>query len=268
MNLKDNWTLSLVRQMWPHMGLRSILRFREFSLREERGELRRDRLLALGMKRPSRQTVFLRESGSDILMFNEVLLEEVYRPVVEHVPDCRTVIDLGANIGLATLYLAARYPSSRVFAVEPHAGTYGLLRMNVEKLVREGRCRTWRGAVWGSARSLVADLSRGEEHYSAFAAVESEGAAAEGEPIEGLPIRELIGLAGFEQVDLVKVDIEGAEVELFKGDLDWLRQVNAIAIEFHGDSRAVTRFDGVMRDYGFRVLDDNPHTTLAVRGRP
>src|SRR5688500_19828348 len=123
MNIKDDWSLSLVRQMWPHMGLRSILRFRAFSLREERGELRRDGLLALGMKRPSRQTVFLRESGPDILMFNEVLIEEVYRPVVEHVPDCRTVIDLGANIGLATLYLAASYTSYRVFAVAPHAWT-------------------------------------------------------------------------------------------------------------------------------------------------
>jgi hypothetical protein len=61
------------------------------------------------------------------------------------------------------------------------------------------------------------------------------------------------------------VDIEGAEVELFKGNLDWLLKVRAIAIEFHRDSRNVSAFDRIMADYGFSILVDGAHTVLATR---
>lgn len=262
LNLKESWTVSLVRELWPHMHLRSIMRYREFSVREERGALRRGQLLPLRMKAPIGQTIFLREVGSDTLTFTEVILEQVYRPVVERLPDCRTVLDLGANIGLTTLYLAAHYPACRFFAVEPNPDTFRVLETNVAPLVGAGRCRLFRGAVWGSEKRLAADASRDAEHYSAFAAVEAEGDAEGG--ITGLPIREIIGRAGFERVDLLKADIEGAEVELFKGDTGWLEQVGALAVEFHGDSRERIGFDRLMGDYGFEVFDQK-HTTLAVR---
>jgi hypothetical protein len=111
---------------------------------------------------------------------------------VQEVGQCRTAIDLGANIGLAALYFSSHYPECELLAVEPHRGTY-------------------------------------------------------------------------EMLDILKVDIEGAEVELFKGDVGWLSRVRAIAIEFHDDSREVSGFDRLMRDHGFRVLDSNPHTVLALK---
>jgi FkbM family methyltransferase len=246
------------------MGLRSILRFRDFSEREKRGRLRGGELLELRMKSPVRQKVFLREVGSDALTFQEVLLEQVYREVVDNVRGCRTIIDLGANIGLASLYFSAHYPGCRVFAVEPNPDTFRLLSANLEGLIRAGRCRVFQGAVWGSERELVADPGWSSEHFSRFAATEG-GDAAGGAAIKGLPMNKLVEAAGFERVDLLKCDIEGAEVELFKGDLGWLDRVGAIAIEFHDDSRAAMRFDEVMRARGFRVIDSGGHTVLGVR---
>lgn len=263
LNPKESWTVQLARGLWPYMSPRSIWRFRDFSEREKRGALRAGQLLPLDMKFPARQTLHLREVGSDILTFNEVILEEVYRPVVERLPDCRTVIDLGANIGLTTLYLSAHYPDCRFFAVEPNPDTFRVLELNVAGLVRAGRCRTFEGAVWGSHKTLAADTSREADRYSGFATVEAEGDGA----IKGLPMPELIARAGFDRVDLVKADIEGAEVELFGGDLAWLERVGALAVEFHGDSRAAIGFDSLVRERGFHVVEDGHHTTLAVRAR-
>jgi FkbM family methyltransferase len=263
-NPNDSWTVRLARELWPYMGPRAIWRFRDFSERERRGALRAGQLLSLGMKFPARQTLHLREVGTDILTFQEVILEQVYRAVVERLPDCRTVIDLGANIGLTTLYLSAHYPGCRFFAVEPNPDTFRVLELNVAGLVRGGRCQTFRGAVWGSRKALAADAARAAERYSSFATVEAEGGGA---TIDGLPMPELIERAGFERVDLVKADIEGAEVELFSGDLSWLDRVGALAVEFHGDSRAAIGFDALVRDRGFRVVEDGKHTTLAVRAR-
>jgi FkbM family methyltransferase len=217
------------------------------------------------MKSPVRQEIFLREVGSDMLTFNEVMIEQVYRGVVERVPDCRTMIDLGANVGLATLYFAAHYPACRFYAVEPNPDTYALLRRNLEALVAAGRCETFQGAVWGSEQELVAAADWSSDHFSRFAGRERADGEADGVAFKGLPIDRLMEAAGFDHVDLIKADIEGAETELFRGDLGWLERVGAIAIEFHGDSRDVIRFDDVMREHGFGVVDEGGHTVLAVR---
>jgi hypothetical protein len=55
------------------------------------------------MRGPIRGRVVLRESGSDILTVCEVLENEVYAAIPAGLPRCRTIIDLGANIGLTAL---------------------------------------------------------------------------------------------------------------------------------------------------------------------
>jgi len=216
------------------------------------------------MKSPVRGSVSLREVGSDILTFTEVIKEQVYESVRNRLKSCETVIDLGANIGLTTRYFASHYPGSRFLAVEPNSDTFQVLTANLKELIDGGRCQTLKAAVWGSAKDLVRDPSQAPEHYSAFATKEA-AAHENSETIVGLPIQKIIEDSRFTQVDLLKVDIEGAEVELFKGDLDWLLRVRAIAIEFHNGSRERSHFDEIMRAYHFRIYDRDPHTVLALK---
>src|SRR6266404_7620243 len=138
----------------------------------------------------------------------------------------------------------------KLLTVEPHPGTYQMLTLNVKDLIREGRCRTLRAAVWGNETMLVGDFDE-PEHYSAFAMREATSASGDELQTIGLSMPAIIAESEFETIDILKVDIEGAEVELFKGDLDWLRSVGAIAIEFHHDSRQVC-FDEIMDAYQFR----------------
>lgn len=261
----ESWTLSFIREWWPYMGLRSVIRFRDYSLRSEAGAAAPGRTLELRMKKPVRGKVSLREVGSDVLTFHEVFKEQVYAGVASRLGRCETVIDLGGNIGLATLYFAHRYPGCRLLTVEPNPPTYELLARNVEGLVRGGRCRTLMAAVWGEEAELTAAPLDAEHHYSAFATRAVEEGEGGGAVMRGLPMSRLIADSGFERVDLLKVDIEGAEVELFKGDVSWLGRVGAIAIEFHGDSRRASGFDRLMRDYGFEIDDRDRHTVLALK---
>jgi FkbM family methyltransferase len=247
------------------MSLRSVLRLRDYELRSSKGKQVEGRLLELNMKWPVRGRVSLREVGSDILTFEEVMKQQVYRSILTKLPHCETVIDLGANIGLASLYFARQYPSCRLVAVEPNPDTYRMLTTNLGELVEQGRCRTVNAAVWGSEKMLVADGAQDPEHYSAFATKEANPGERSGETMKGLPVQTIINDSGFTKIDLLKVDIEGAEVELFKGDLAWLRNVNSIAIEFHGASRKECKFDELSRDYGFHIHDQEAHTVLAVR---
>jgi FkbM family methyltransferase len=148
--------------------------------------------------------------------------------------------------------------------VEPNPSTYQVLVSNVERLVASGRCRTLQAAVWSSEKSLGGGAEDNPDHFSAFAVHEIAPDFAENS-IAGLPMNKIIAQSGFQRVDLLKVDIEGAEVELFKGNVDWLQRVKTIAIEFHENSREDSQFDDLMKQYDFRVLDSGSHTVLAMK---
>ena len=246
------------------MTLRSVMRFREYSIRSDKEECSEGNLLKLVMRNPFRGEVVLRERGSDILTFTEVIQQEVYRDVVIALRDCQTVIDLGANIGLASRYFADHFPNCKILAVEPNPSTYDVLALNVERLVANGRCRILRAAVWGSEKTLTGGAVDDPDHFSAFA-VHETAVPPDEEAIAGWPMSKIIAHSGFERVDLLKVDIEGAEVELFKGNVDWLQQVRTIAIEFHDNSRTECKFDDLMKRHGFRVVDSSSHTVLALK---
>lgn len=78
-------------------------------------------------------------------------------------------------------------------------------------------------------------------------------------------MNQILADSGFPHIDLLKVDIEGAETQLFADNLEWLEHTRMIAIEFHGDSREESGFDETMKRYRFRVIEANSHTTLAIR---
>jgi FkbM family methyltransferase len=261
MIVKQPWTFSFVREWWPYLTARSILKLRDYEIRAMKGDQPKQRTLQLDLKLPESFSIVLRETGSDILTFQEVLRDEVYKDVIRQMHQCNTVIDLGANIGLTTLYFAHHFKSAQILAVEPNPDSYRMLQTNTGPLT--ARCRTLQAAVWNKRQALTGDFSS-PDHYSAFKTKESARAIDEGSII-GLPIDQLIRISGFEMIDLLKVDIEGAEVQLFDGDLDWLNRIRAIAIEFHSDSRKVSKFDEIMRQYNFRVDDSNAHTVVAIK---
>jgi FkbM family methyltransferase len=189
----------------------------------------------------------------------EVIKTEVYRIVVDLVPRCGTIIDLGANIGLTSLYLTARYPACRILAVEPNPSSYSLLNVNLGELIRLGRGRILKAAVWDRSEELVPAGSSNDEHHSAFA-VRAAGEVDRTEKrISGYTLQQVLDYSGFDRCDLLKVDIEGSETRLFSGNVDWLQKVGSIAIEFHGNSRDQSRFDAIMTRYRFRVYDGDPH---------
>ena len=240
------------------------MRFREYSIRSEKQECEEGTLLKLIMRSPVRGELVLRERGSDINTFTEIVEQEIYKDVVVTLRDCRTIIDLGANIGLASRYFADCFQNCKILAVEPNQSTYELLISNVQDLVTRGRCQTLRAAVWNSEATLAGGAPDDPDHYSAFAVHETAPGLADN-AIVGWPMSKIITHSGFEKIDLLKVDIEGAEVELFKGNSEWLQRVNAIAIEFHENSRKDCGFDGLMKQYGFRVIDSDSHTVLAIK---
>jgi FkbM family methyltransferase len=198
--------------------------------------------------------------SSDPTVFRQVFLQQQYR-----MPDAdssvRSILDLGANIGLAAIYYLNRFPESRVLAVEPDPGNY---RLCVENLAPYAdRARVLLGAVWPHCgRLALSRWSDGREWATTVAEPESEADAT----VQAWDVPTLMATAGFETVDLLKIDIEGSERVLFEAPCDpWLARVRNLSVELHGKSceepfyRALAALDWEVRDVDEVVCCRNVH---------
>jgi FkbM family methyltransferase len=152
------------------------------------------------------------------------------------------ILDLGANVGYTAVDLALRYPSARVVAVEPEPTNAALLRRNVAPL---RRIQAIEGAVWPRpARVHAVDVGKGKWGHRI---VEDPRGR-----VRAYTVAEL--LAGAEGADLVKIDIEGSELELFSDNTDWLAATRALMIELHDRFRGGCReaLDGAIERSGVR----------------
>ena len=170
--------------------------------------------------------IWLRAGTSDIPTFLMVLDGAEYDVAVER-PS--VIIDAGANIGLASIWFASRFPEARILAVEPEKSNYDLLVRNVEPY---SNVTPIHAAVWTHRGTLAIDDPRQEGAW----AFQTRELADSLHPVENVPclsLADLISDYGLGWVDLLKVDIEGAEKEVFSSPGEWIGSIGAIAIELH-----------------------------------
>jgi FkbM family methyltransferase len=176
------------------------------------------------------------------------------------------IVDAGAHIGISAVFFALMFPTALVIAIEPEGSNFGLLSKNIEGL--NVRCLQ---AALSSEAHRVRVLDPGEGHWG----FRTERTDSE----TGLPCvalnslyREYCGSQAFPF--LVKINIEGAEEELFRQNTDWVQNTGIIIIELHDKilpRKAVSRpflrcVSALDRDFvyaGFNVfsIDNNIFAT-------
>lgn len=180
--------------------------------------------------RPSflRYPVKLRARSSDPFVFRQIMIENEYLPLEKL--RIETMIDLGANIGLASAWFLGRFPQASVLAVEAAADNAAVCRQNLAPYGSRA------GVVHGAAWSCRTALTLHPQICAADNIVQQSRAGdSAGMQVEGWDIPSLIELSGFAQVDLLKIDIEGAEAEVFRsGAPQWLGRIRNLCIELHG----------------------------------
>lgn len=167
--------------------------------------------------------LFIRLRTSDAEVYRDIVLKEEYYYPTPFSP--RTIVDVSANCGMTSVFYTNRYPDATVVAVEPEASNYTALLRNtraypnvipihaalwnrdgqVEVLPPWPRMRKW--GKWG------------------FRVRAGNGCRA-------LTLTTLMREVGIETVDILKIDVEGAEREIFSS-CDWMDKVKLLAIELH-----------------------------------
>lgn len=161
-------------------------------------------------------------SHYDLLTVQEVFLWECY-PCKG---DERLILDLGANIGVSMLYFLSRAPNCEVIGVEPLQYNYTQAELNLEPY--SDRVRMINAAVMNYSGTV--DL--GVEATGRYSGIAFTGGQVQ--TVECLHINSLVheALATNSRINLVKVDVEGAEGPILRGLSDELfERIDALAIE-------------------------------------
>lgn len=235
--------------LWSRVGLPATLRIKLTHLRRRFG-LRLPGRLEL---RPAgcRYKLSVRSHSSDYLVFHQVFVSRQYAALAD-LPSPQWIIDCGANVGYTSIYFLNRFPQARVIAVEPSPENFELCRNNLAPY--GSRAQPLRAGVWSRSTGLVLLPGASGENRE-WAAQVREAYNGERPDIEAMDLPALLRLAGGAPIDLLKIDIEGGEWELFRtGTETWLPRVRNIVIEIHGP-RCREVFFQALQPYRFDLTE-------------
>jgi FkbM family methyltransferase len=209
----------------------------------------------LQIDRDTPTTLTLRPFAGDLFVLYEVLASNAYHIAPSLLPpdNVRVIVDCGANIGITSLFLAARYPHATILSVEPHPENFALLETNVAQVSRISPIRACVTATPQSAVRFTANQAAWGNRIAT---------GADGVLVPAITIDELCDQNGLTKIDLLKLDIEGAEEQVLESGT-FLTRTEHIIVELHG-RYGFECFQRDIEPYGFVAQGARPPHTYMV----
>jgi FkbM family methyltransferase len=180
--------------------------------------------------------------GADAFVHSEIFENQYYRLPLRVAPT--TILDLGANIGLSTIYFARCYPESRIACVEPMPENVRLLIRNL----KENAVGADVIAAAIDAKDGVVAIERGAADYGHRIA--AAAASAVSLEVASVSVPTIMHRLGWDRIGLLKIDIEGHEHVLLSNPCEWLADVDALCVEYHHHF-AEAELGRLARQFGF-----------------
>ncbi|HSN89380.1 MAG TPA: FkbM family methyltransferase [Thermoanaerobaculia bacterium] len=195
--------------------------------------------------------------------WHDLFVAGAYRFQAAH-PEPR-ILDCGANLGLASLCFKRLYPRARITAFEADPGLAAMARDNLKDNGAPD-VEVVQAAVW--TRDGTLDFHCEGADSGAIVALAGEGKTAPG-PVRAVPCVRLRDLLEREPVDLLKLDVEGAEAGILADCAGALGQVRALIAEIHDfqpDRRHTPEILSRLSDAGFTYTLDELHPMSGPAG--
>ena len=167
----------------------------------------------------------------DTWLLQTIFQKEEYRlPEIKNFAP-KLILDCGGNIGCSAVYFANKYPDAQIYSVEPERDNFQLLTFNTAfyENIHPLKSALWDKETFlnvsGEAAGAMVKPTDTENNDSAL--------------VKTTTVAKLLADSGFDEIDWLKVDIEGAEKEVFAApDVDeWLPKVRVLTIELHDQSK-------------------------------
>ena len=199
-----------------------------------------ERVIAVNIPQSS-SPVLMRPKTTDAHVFWQVFVEGDYDFPISFEP--RVIVDAGAHIGYASLYMLHRFPQVKVIAVEPEPSNAELYRKN---LATRPNVTLHQAALWRDNTHL--NIENPDADSWSFRVEESSD---DTQGVKAITVMDILEDAGY--IDILKLDIEGAEKELFSGNSYWLEKVKMVILELHEKYApgCTELIHGVLTQHGF-----------------
>jgi FkbM family methyltransferase len=204
---------------------------------------------------------YVRRQSTDIVIFKEILYQQEYRYLTELQRklnlDVKYIIDAGANIGTATVYLKSVFPEAAIVSVEPEADNFAMLQKNIQ-VNGFDRVIPFKGGLWNKETWLeVKSGFRDRERELSFFVTEVGESERTDNSILGITVEGIRAKWSFPRIDILKIDIEGAERYLFSNLADCRRilaDVRILAIEVHEEVVDKWALVGYLEELGYKQI--------------
>jgi FkbM family methyltransferase len=171
--------------------------------------------------------IYLRKGQSDIYIFEQIFIEQQYQFPHPDPNRVRWIIDAGANIGLAAIYFSMKFPNATIISIEPDRENFTMLKKNTSAY-KNIHCIE--AGLWHKNELIF--ISNKSEKSAGF--VIEAGQTSVEEQLSTVTIPQLLQEHGIKNADIVKLDIEGSEKELFQNNAEeWIDKSDCIIVELH-----------------------------------
>ncbi len=195
----------------------------------------------------------LRNNPFDYATFEEVILKDAYDINLGFEP--KYIIDGGGNIGLTACFLASKFPQATIVSIEPDPENYKMMQLNCNKYpnIQILQCGIWN-------KNINLKIENSNAGNNAFTVSET----SEDTPgsIKAITILSVMEQFNFTHIDLLKLDIEGSEKEVFEAGFEqWLPKTKMLIIELHDNIKkrcSQSVFNAINRyDFSFCISGEN-----------
>jgi FkbM family methyltransferase len=212
-----------------------------------------------GIKSP----ITLRLKTSDLATFKDIFVKGQYEFMPRKPPE--VIIDAGANIGLTSLVFANRFPDARIIAVEPESSNYEMLLKNIAPYANIVAVQA---AVW-NVNGIVDIVDPGWGKWGFQVGKEDDREAKRVMSCRSMTIDRIMSEHGIDFIDILKMDIEGGEKEVFDDADRWIGKIGVLAVELHdrlqeGCSRSLENATGEFR-YRWKIGENVYFSNQRVR---
>lgn len=190
--------------------------------------------------------------SSDISVFGQIFEEEEYRIVLSKYIECfktepQTIIDAGSNIGLTSLYFYNKLKEVKLICIEPDSENFNILKYNTE--ANNVNAIILKAGLWHKNTNLsVINDFRDKKEWS----IRVKESTNKG--LKAITVNTLVTNYSWSYIDILKIDIEGAEKEVFTAkdaDVSFLNKTKCIAIEIHDEFNCREDISEILKAYHF-----------------
>lgn len=175
--------------------------------------------------------IYFRLNTTDASIYWQIFINNEYDLTLGMQP--KLIVDAGANVGYSAIYFARKFPEARIVVIEPEPSNFEVLLKNTS---RYSNIFPLKKALWhrsGNLTFFIPPAGRAGAQKDGFHVAVGQEPESNTFEVECITIQEILQEADANHLDILKIDVEGAEKEIFQNAEAWIEDVDVIIAEMH-----------------------------------